>query len=197
MVSAGTAAVVAAWVLAAEPTLGKGRLVCVDGPAGAGKTTLADALVDRFREEGASVQLVHMDDVYAGWSGLKDGMATFERSVVAPLRIGQPGYYRRYDWGRSTYAEEHEVEPCDVLVVEGVGSGATAYDEAITCLLWVETPRDLCLARGLARDGEAMRDHWLAWRVEEERMFDQERTELRADLVVDGRTGEFAGPPTW
>jgi uridine kinase len=149
VVSAGTAAVVVAWVLAAEPTLGKGRLVCVDGPAGAGKTTLAGALVDR------------------------------------------------YDWGRSTYAEEHEVEPCDVLVVEGVGAGATAYDEAITCLLWVETPRDLCLARGLARDGEAMRDHWLAWRVEEERMFDQERTEMRADLVVDGRTGEFAGPPTW
>ena len=49
LVSARTAAVVVAWVLAAEPTLGKGRLVCVDGPAGAGKTTLADALVDRPR----------------------------------------------------------------------------------------------------------------------------------------------------
>lgn len=195
--SARTAAVVVAWVLAAEPTLGKGRLVCVDGPAGAGKTTVADELVAALDEAGVTVQLVHMDDVYDGWSGLETGIATFAESVVTPLRVGQPGHYRRYDWGRSTYAEEHEVAPCDVLVVEGVGAGATAYDEAITCLLWVETPRDLCLARGLARDGEAMRDHWLAWRVEEERMFDQERTEMRADLVVDGLTGEFAGPPTW
>ena len=195
MVSAGTAAVVVAWVLAAEPTLGKGRLVCVDGPAGAGKTTLAGALVDRFREQGASVQLVHMDDVYAGWAGLKDGMATFAESVVDPLRAGETGRYRRYDWGQGAYAEEHEVPPCDVLVVEGVGSGAATYDDVITCLVWVEAPRDVRLARGLARDGEGMRQHWLSWRLEEDTMFDRERTEARADLAVDGVTGGFAEPP--
>ena len=66
--SARTAAVVASWVLAAETTLGKGWLVCVDGPAGAGKTTVAEELVAAFDEVGATVQLVHMDDVYAGWS---------------------------------------------------------------------------------------------------------------------------------
>lgn len=193
--SARTAAVVAAWVLAAEPTLGKGWLVCVDGPAGAGKTTVAEELVAAFDEAGATVQLVHLDDVYDGWSGLEAGITTFAGSVVAPLRVGQPGHYRRYDWGRSTYAEEHEVAPCDVLVVEGVGSGSTAYDDAITCLLWVDTPRDLRLARSIARDGEALRDHLLAWRVAEDALFERERTELRADLVIDGHTGEFAGPP--
>jgi uridine kinase len=194
-VSARTAAVVVAWVLAAEPTLGKGRLVCVDGPAGAGKTTVADELVAALDEAGVTVQLVHMDDVYGGWSGLETGIATFAESVVTPLRVGQPGHYRRYDWGRSTYAEEHEVAPCDVLVVEGVGAGSTAYDEAITCLLWVDTPRELRLARSIARDGEAMRDRLLAWRLEEDNLFDRERTELRADLVIDGQSGEFAGPP--
>ncbi len=193
--SARTAAVVTAWVLAAEPTLGKGWLVCVDGPAGAGKTTVADELVAAFDEAGATVRLVHLDDVYDGWSGLEAGISTFAGSVVTPLRVGQPGHYRRYDWGRSTYAEEHEVAPCDVLVVEGVGSGSTAYDDAITCLLWVDTPRDLRLARSIARDGEDLRDHLVAWRVAEDALFDRERTELRADLVIDGQTGEFAGPP--
>ena len=39
-----TAAGIVASVLAAPPTLGAGRLVCVDGPSGSGKTTLAAAL---------------------------------------------------------------------------------------------------------------------------------------------------------
>jgi uridine kinase len=193
-VSADTVAVVAAWVLSAQPTLGSGRLLCVDGPAGSGKTTLAGALAECLRDAGATVQVVHMDDVYAGWAGLKHGMATFAETVVDPLRAGETGRYRRYDWELGGYAEEHEVPPCDVLVVEGVGSGAATYDDAITCLVWVEAPRDLRLARGLARDGEGMRQHWLSWRLEEDAMFDRERTEARADLAVDGETGSFAPP---
>ena len=192
---AETAAVVAAWVLSAQPTLGSGRLVCVDGPAGSGKTTLAEALVRCLVEAGASVQLVHMDDVYAGWAGLKDGMETFAESVVDPLRLGVSGRYRRYDWEQGAYAEQHEVPSCDVLVVEGVGAGAATYDDVITCLVWVKAPRDARLARGLARDGEGMRQHWLSWRIEEDAMFDRERVEQRADLSVDGETGRFAEPP--
>ncbi len=167
----------------------------MDGPAGSGKTTLAGALVECFRDAGATVQVVHMDDVYAGWAGLKDGMATFAESVVDPLRAGETGRYRRYDWEQGAYAEEHQVPPCDVLVVEGVGSGAATYDDVITCLVWVEAPRDVRLARGLARDGEGMRQHWLSWRLEEDTMFDRERTEARADLAVDGESGGFAEPP--
>ena len=77
------------------------------------------------------------------------------------------------------------------------GAGAAASDDAITCLVWVEAPRDVRLARGLARDGEGMREHWLSWRLEEDSMFDRERTEARADLAVDGETGEFAKPPAF
>ena len=69
---------VVASVLAAPPTLGAGRLVCVDGPAGAGKTTLAAALDRAFRDAlrpsvPATVQTLHMDDVYEGWAGLTLG----------------------------------------------------------------------------------------------------------------------------
>ena len=175
-------------VLAAPPTLGSGRLVCVDGPAGSGKTTLAAALVRAA--DGLRVDQVHMDDVYEGWSGLEAGMSRVATSVVAPLRSGRPGRYRRYDWLRSTWADERVVEPVDVLVVEGVGSGNSAYDDAITCLVWVVAPTDLRLARGLERDGEAMRDQWLAWRDLEDAMFVRERTRARADVVIDGTDGQ-------
>jgi uridine kinase len=185
-VTSDAAAAVVAATLAAPPTLPAGRLVCVDGPAGSGKTTLAGVLAHRFGT--LSTRVLHMDDVYDGWAGLTSGMTTMA-SVVAALRDGRPGSYRRYDWHAGRWAEQHVVEPVDVLVVEGVGAGASAYDDAITCLVWVEAPPDLRLRRGLERDGEAAREEWLAWRDREEAMFARERTRARADVVADGQTG--------
>jgi uridine kinase len=182
-------------VLASGPTLGRTRLVCVDGPAGSGKTTLAASLRRATRDAvgHTSVHLLHLDDVYEGWTGLSAGMRTVAEDVVEPLRRGEPGRYRRYDWVRDHLAEEHVVEPVEVLVLEGVGAGNASYADAITLLVWVETPPDVRLDRGLARDGEAMREHWLAWRAQEDAMFAEHRTRERADLVVDGRTGLSRG----
>ena len=56
----------------------------------------------------------------------------------------------------------------------------------MTLLVWVDTPSDVRLARGLERDGEPMREHWLRWRVQEDAMFARHRTRERADVVVDG-----------
>jgi len=185
-------------LLTRAPSLGRTRLVCVDGPAGSGKTTLAAGLRraarDALRSPGSAshrehVELVHMDNVYEGWSGMERGMDVVARDVVGPLRENRPGRYRRWDWHRSTYAEEHVVRPVDVLLLEGVGSGNAAYADAITMLVWVETTPELRLSRGLDRDGEAMREHWLRWADEEQAMFAEHRTRERADVVVDGVTG--------
>jgi uridine kinase len=183
------AGTVMASVLAQPPTLGRGRLVCVDGPAGAGKTTLAAALRRAARDllpATGTVRVVHMDNLYAGWNGLYAGMASAAASVVGPLRAGIAGRYRRFDWHAMAFAEERVVEPADVLVIEGVGSAAAAYDEAITCLVWVEAPLDVRLQRGVERDGADLRDHWPAWAEQEAAMFGRERTRERADVVVDG-----------
>ncbi|QWZ10525.1 4-amino-4-deoxy-L-arabinose transferase [Nocardioides panacis] len=179
-------------VLAAPATLGAGRLVCVDGPSGAGKTTLAAALDRGFRDAlrpGGRSQVLHLDNVYEGWDGLAAGMATVAASVVAPLRAGAPGRYRRFDWHAMAWAEERTLPPCDVLVLEGVGAWSSAIRDAVTCLVWVETPPALRLERGVARDGEALRPRLLAWRAQEEAMYAAERTREHADVVVDGQTG--------
>ena len=63
------------------------------------------------------------------------------------------------------------------------------FRDAVTCLVWVETPSAVRLERGVARDGEALRPRLLAWRAQEEAMYAAERTRDHADVVVDGQTG--------
>lgn len=163
------------------------RLVCVDGPAGSGKTTLAAAVAAAAAARHVPARVVHMDDLYAGWGGLADAPATVARDLVGPLREGRPGGYRRYDWVEGRFAEWVEVPPVDLLLLEGVASGATAYADAATLMVFVDAPADVRLDRGLARDGEQMRPRWEAWRRDEERHFTRDRTRERADVHLTSR----------
>lgn len=157
---------------ARPPTLGAGRLVCVDGPSGSGKTTLAGAL-------GAPV--VHLDEMIEGWSGLRTVDLQLE-GLLRPHVSGEDGRYRRYDWHAGAYAETVVVPPAPLLVLEGVGAGSLVVADLVTVLVWIEADHDVRMARGIERDGEAFAPHWEAWAVEEAEHFAAHRTRERADL---------------
>lgn len=171
-----------------EPTLGQSRLVCVDGRAGSGKSSLG-AAIHEAASKVCSCALVHLDDLLDGWEGLDRVSETLERDVLTPISQGRPGRYRRYDWHLARFAEVCVVEPVDLLVVEGVGSGASSYMSWITTLVWVDAPAELRARRGLTRDGEELRQQWVRWMAAEDALFARERTRDRADVIVDG-TGE-------
>lgn len=174
---------------ASEPALGAVRLVCIDGPAGSGKTTLADLLGLELR-----AQVLHVDDLLEGWDDGLDAMwPRFQAGVLEPLAAGRPGRYRRYDWVAGRFAEWHDVPVADALVLEGCGSARRAVDGVAVLRVWVEAPGDVRLARGLARDGEALRAQWLAWMRLEAAHFAVEATRERADVLVDGGGGPAAG----
>lgn len=166
-------------------------VVAIDGPSGAGKTTLAERLGAAIRdvalardEDGPAV--LPMDDLYPGWDGLAAAVPLLVESVLRPLAQGRRSAYRRYDWPTGRYAEEHEVPPGGWLVVEGVGSGARAAAPYLSALAWVDAPRDVRLRRALARDGETYRPHWERWARQEQRHFAAELTARRADVRLDG-----------
>ena len=158
------------------PTLGAGRLIGLDGPAGSGKTTLADEIV---AESGAAV--VHLDELYDGWTGLPQIGGQLD-SLLRPLATGRPGTYRRYDWHAGSYAETVTVAPADLLVVEGVGAGSGTIGDLITLLVWLDAPHDARKDRALARDDDGFAQQWEAWARSEASYFEQEETRSRADL---------------
>jgi uridine kinase len=168
---------------AAPPRLGATRLVLIDGPAGSGKTTFAGRLATAL---GAGTAVVHMDDVYAGWT-LDGAVERLTDGVLRPLAAGRTGSYHRYDWATERFEDAPvEVPVPEVLVVEGCGSCPRSLDAWTTLRIWVEAPRELRLARGLARDGDDLAEHWHRWLSAEAVEFAREDTRARADLRVDG-----------
>jgi uridine kinase len=182
-------------IASSTPILGRSRLVCIDGPAGSGKTTLAGQLRDALQKRsGWQVQVLHMDDFYRGWTGLNDEVTgRIEAQVLAPLRQRSPGRYQRYDWERAAFTEWHEVPECPAVILEGVGSGAIRFADSTTLLVWVEAPAEVRLARGVSRDGEPLRAEWVRWMRLEAAFAATNRTRERADILLDAASDR---PPT-
>ncbi|UFU05063.1 AAA family ATPase [Ruania halotolerans] len=177
---AETVQAVVAAARAAGPRCGDATIVAIDGPAGSGKTTLAGAVVAEL-----DATVVHMDDLYLGWSGLRDSADRLRREILARLWLGRVGRYRRYDWHAEELAEERDVPAEGTVVVEGVGCVRANTRPFFSVIVWVEAADDVRLARGLARDGTAAEPHWRAWMADEADLFAEARTADIADLHVD------------
>jgi uridine kinase len=164
-------------LLSRPPTLDAGRLLCLDGPAGSGKTTLATAVAAL-----TPATVVRLDDLYDGWHGLSRLREQLD-PLLLPLARGEAGTYRRYDWVAGRHAEPVVVEPAPVLVLEGVGSGLAAYSPLRTLLVWVDAPEEVRLARWRARDGAAVEPFIEAWQRDEAALFAAEATRDAADVI--------------
>ena len=173
-------------VLACPPRLGPVRLVCIDGPSGSGKTTLARRLHAALARAGQPGTLLHLEDVYEGWSGLPSVAPRLERDLLVPLRAGRPGRTRTWDWADGTWGGHLDVPPGPVLLLEGCGAADEVLAKWAVLLVWVEAERGLRRRRGLARDGEHLEAELETWGRVEDAHFAEQRTRARCDLLVDG-----------
>ena len=166
-------------------------LVGVDGRSGSGKTELADRLRDVLTGGGTPPAVVHLDDLYRGWTGLSAGLTLLCEHVVAPLRAGGVAAYPVWDWDASVPGPVRQVPPAPVVLLEGVGVLASACAADLDLRIWLEAPTEVRRARALARDGATFAPWWATWAAQEDRLL--EAGQPTADVVVD----TVSGTATW
>jgi len=128
-----------------------------------------------------------MDDVYRGWDTDFDEVhERLREQVLEPLAAGKAASYQCYDWYAGRFDAWVGLPPPGVLLLEGVGSGATGLEPVTSLLVWVEADRDERIRRGVARDGADMLPKWLTWMEHEEAEHARQRTRQRADLLLRG-----------
>lgn len=143
-------------------------VVLIDGRSGAGKTSLARALVARWPLRGR-VQLVALDSLYPGWDGLDDGVNFARELILTPHARGLVGVWQRWDWAAGEAAEAHAVDPSLPLIVEGTGLLTAATAPLGDVRVWLESPTASRKQRALQRDGDTYRPHWERWARQEQR----------------------------
>lgn len=173
-------------VAAAGTTVGRPRIIAVDGRGASGKSTLAGRLA---AELGGAV--VHTDDL--AWHEPFFGWRERLVEVLEGLRPGEGMAYRPPQWIERGREGAIEVAPdCPVVIVEG--TGAAQADRFVDVVVWVQADVAEAERRGIARDlaegvnGDAAETvaFWHEWMGHELRFLAADRPWERAYAVVAG-----------
>jgi uridine kinase len=159
-------------------------IIAIDGPAGAGKTTLAHdiklALAQRY-----SITEIHMDDLYDGWdNALTSQLTDILEHVVKSHKNSTPISLSTYDWHAGAFSPAEELEKSELLILEGVGSGQMAIRDSLSALIWIDIEDSQGMARVLERDGKGIEEQMRKWLATQEQHFRDEGTHNAADFVL-------------
>jgi uridine kinase len=158
------------------------KIVAIDGRGGAGKSTLAEKLAKELDAE-----IIHTDD-FVGWNNLLEWWPRLIKEVIEPLQAGA----KTLSYERGKWTPEHNPEPVKnqpvtpVIILEGVSSARQEFRPYLSYAIWVETPDDLCLKRGLERDGQDALELWQKWIAQENEYIKRDDPKAYADVIVSG-----------
>ena len=114
------------------------RLIAVDGPGGAGKSTFAREL----SAAAGGAPVIHTDD-FAAADNTIDWWPRLLEQVIDPFARGDAACYQRYDWPTESLAGWHTIEPAPiVIIIEGVSASRAEWAAHLSLVIWIETPRE-------------------------------------------------------
>lgn len=171
-----------------HPKVGKTVFIAVDGRGGSGKSALA-----KWLGEQLSAQIVRTDD-FASWDNPLDWWPLLIERVFQPIKNGATTLnYPRSEWWENHHPEPAIGQPVTaVMILEGVSSLRREFRNYISLSIFVDTPKELCLKRGIERDtntgkttGELIQ-MWEGWFEEEDVYMRRDQPKEHADIVIDG-----------
>lgn len=166
------------------PRVGNTHIIAIDGPAGAGKTTLAlqisQALTSRF-----SIEVVHMDDLYNGWDGALGENLTAQLSKIIDAQKKSQNYLLpHFDWNTNKYSTPRDLKSPQILIFEGVGSARAIVRNSATTTIWIEVDRAVGIKRVIARDGDEIESQMKQWLIDQEIYFTSDKTRESAQFIL-------------
>ncbi len=160
-------------------------LITIDGPAGSGKTTLADQISDHLMAQGETVLTIHLDDLYEGWEEpLGEELAERLAAILDGARRGATITIPQYNWADDAFGAPLFASTPQTLILEGVGSSQSLTREFASLSIWIEAPQEIALQRVLDRDGAELRSQMQSWQRREADHFIRESTKSAADYQV-------------
>ena len=162
------------------------RIIAIDGCGGAGKTTFAASLAGSLDH----CPIIHTDD-FASWDHPVDWYPRLIEQVLEPLRQNHVAHYQKFDWQANQLGQWETLEPCYVMILEGVSASRSEFRRYLSFSIYIETNRELRLKRGIERDGEEMLPLWQQWMVEEDEYMLRDQPQKYADLVLSGNTEDM------
>ena len=159
-------------------------VLAIDGPAGAGKTTLAHEIFLALSPK-MSVNVIHMDDLYDGWNNaLTDDLTQILRYLSAQHQSQVPTKISRYNWAKSSFDPAEEIAPADLLILEGVGSGDKSLQDQFAALIWIDIDPEIGVQRVIDRDGPGVENQMQKWLGTQQQYFSQHSTREKADFIL-------------
>lgn len=167
-------------------------VVLIDGRAGAGKSKFATDLVEAyFKLETRMPKLVHMDDLYPGWDGLRAGSLYLNQQILESVAAGKEASWQVWDWnlGERGNSEEssngwRSFEGGNLLIVEGCGAISAHSAEMADLNIWIESDLETRRERFSSRDQGKFDDYWHSWAIQEDEFYETEKSKEICNLWV-------------
>jgi uridine kinase len=144
------------------------------------------AKLEREYQLTATVQVIHMDDLYNGWENdLSEELTEKLSHIVQSHNSGEDFHLAKFNWASMKIDEEEKLMlATEVLILEGVGAAQKVVRDAGAMTYWIETPAEIGLQRVLDRDGHHLRDLMLKWQTHQDAHFQIDKTAENCDVKL-------------
>lgn len=172
------------FINASKNYCGANKLICIDGPAGSGKTTLATNLQKLLDNS----HVIHMDEIYEGWqNALNENLVlNINNWIIFPMKNNEPIIYNKFNWHLNLRNDLVIINDYKFIILEGVGSASLGIRDKSALNIWIEGRQEILLKRVLDRDGDQIKEEMQLWQIKEQEYFLKHDTKKHCDIWIDG-----------